>query len=100
MSLANDSLDSVRELHDLDASVEEREQRRLIALVGGVLPGREADVGGRARQALTGHRLEAGEDRDPTNVVCRDHEKSIADLNKRERNGRKPIQPAGSSTLP
>ena len=49
---ADDALDPVDELDRLDAALEHREQRPLVALVHRVLAGREADVGRGAGEPL------------------------------------------------
>ena len=71
--LAHDPLDAVHELHRLDAALEQGEQRALLALVRGVLPGHEADVGRRPGQALAIRGAQAGEDRDPADLFGRHH---------------------------
>ena len=62
LALADEALDAVDDLHHLDAALEEPDQGGVVALVGGVLARRQADVGCRTREALARRRLEVGED--------------------------------------
>jgi hypothetical protein len=73
MSLADDAVDAVDDLYCLDPTLEEREQRALLALVGGVFAGPESDVGCRPRQPLARGPTEVAENGNATNVVCGHH---------------------------
>ena len=73
LTLAEHALDPVDEPGGLDATLEDREQRALGALVRGVLARREADVGRHPRQLLTLGRVERCEQRHATYLVRSDH---------------------------
>ena len=73
VSLPDDRLDPVFDLDGLDAALEQREERALVAGIRGVLAGWEGDVGRRARQALLVRGIEAGKDRDPRDLVGGHH---------------------------
>jgi hypothetical protein len=70
-SLADEALDAVDDLDHVDVPVEKPDQRRVVALVRGVLTRCKADVGRGTGEALARRRLEVGEDLDSANVVCR-----------------------------
>src|SRR5204862_454425 len=74
VALADEPVDPVRHLHRLDATLEEAEERALVALVSDVLARREGDVGSRAGELLAVARLQSGEDPDPEDVVGRHHQ--------------------------
>ena len=73
VSLPDDRLDPVFDLDGLDAALEQREERALVARIRGVLASWEGDVGRRARQALLVRGIEAGKDRDPRDLVGGHH---------------------------
>jgi hypothetical protein len=75
-SLADDAVDPVDDLHRFDATVEQRKQRALVALVRRVFARRETDVGRGARKPLARRPIEVAENADTTNVVCRHHERN------------------------
>jgi hypothetical protein len=73
-ALADDALDAVDDLGDLDAAGQHHEQRALVAFVHGVVAGAEPDIAGGLRQArelLGRHRGQNGDDGE---VLGRDHE--------------------------
>ena len=74
LALADGALDAVDELDDLDATLEQAEERALVALVRGVLARREADVGCGAGEPLALRRVEPREDRDPGDLLGRHHD--------------------------
>ena len=90
LALADDSLHTVDGLDRLDLALEHREQRPPVALVGGVLAGREADVGRSPREARLRGSIELCEDGDPTDLLRSDHRASIARPRRRQSSGARP----------
>ena len=70
---ADDALDAVLELDRLDLSVEQPEERLTGALLRGVLPRLEPDVGRSARQALPVLGAESAEHGHSRNLLRGDH---------------------------
>ena len=75
LALADDALDPVDELDRLDAALEHREQRALVALVRGVLARRQPDVRRDAGEPLALRLAQAGEQRDRRDLVRRHHDR-------------------------
>jgi hypothetical protein len=74
---ADDALDAVDQLGDLDAPREHDEQRTFVALVHGVFARRQAQIGsrlGQARQFLGRHR---GQEGNVLEVLNGDHARSL-----------------------
>ena len=76
-ALADDALDAVDDLYRLDPAGEQREERALVAGVGGVLAGREGDVGCGAREALALAGAELCKDRDSGDLLRGHHEATL-----------------------
>ena len=70
MALADRALDAVDPLDGLDAPLQQREERRLAALVRGVLPRHEADIRRHPRQLLPLGLVERREQRDSADLLC------------------------------
>src|SRR5207248_9676341 len=92
MALADRALDAVDPLDRLDASLEEGEERRLAALVRGVLPRHEADIRRHPRQLLPLGLVERREQRDSADLLGRHHA--------RLPNGRVILRPTPPTQLP
>src|SRR5262249_61133080 len=71
--LPDDAVDPVYELGHLDATIKQREQRRLVAFMRGVLTRSEADVRGNPRKPLASGRVETREDSHQPHLVRRHH---------------------------
>jgi hypothetical protein len=77
MSLADEAIDAVDDLHRLDSPVEEREQRAVVALVRGIFPRGEAEIRGGARKGLARRLREIGENGNATDVVRGHHDGNL-----------------------
>ena len=73
LTLPDHALDPVDELHRLDPTLQQAEQRTVVALVCRVLARRQADISRHAGEALVCGRIEVGKDPDPTYLLGRDH---------------------------
>ena len=73
LPLSDDAIDAVDLLDRLDATLEQPEERALVAFVRGVLARHQPDVRRCARQALAFVRAERREDRDAGDVLGRHH---------------------------
>lgn len=69
---ADDALDPVHELDDVEPALDHGEQRTLLALVQRILAGHEADVGGQPREALAIGRIPL-EEGDPADLLRGHH---------------------------
>ena len=74
LPLADDALHSVDAPDHLDPTFEEAEERPLVTLVHGGLARRERDIRHHPGKPVAFGRLEVGEHRDPTDLLCRHHE--------------------------
>ena len=77
VSLPDDALDPVDELHRLDPALQDCEERPVVTLVCRVLARREGDVGGNTREAVTGVHLEGGKNGNRSNLLSRDHARHL-----------------------
>jgi hypothetical protein len=73
LALADDALDSIDKFDRLDATIEQAEERSLVALVCCVFAGVEVDVGGNTTEPLAIRRLETLEHSDAADLVRRHH---------------------------
>ena len=74
--VADDALDSVDELRRLDVTLEQREERALVAFARGVLAREQRDVGRGPRDRLALVGVEVREDRDRPDLFCRHHRRN------------------------
>ena len=73
MALAHRALDAVDPLDRLDAPIQQGEERRLLALVRGVLTRHEADIRRHPRQLFPLGLVERREQRDSADLLGRHH---------------------------
>src|SRR5438876_9903196 len=72
-AVADNALEPIDELDRLDPTLENSEERALVALMHGVLARHQTDVRCYAGETVAVHRVEGREDRDPTDLVRRHH---------------------------